>query len=137
MLDGLAKAGFADLRASHLPVLQYLQPTGSRITELAELVRIATPSVVYLVNYLVDHLYVERISDPVDGRAVLVRRTERGWAADRVLHEVTGRSTARWRQCLGEAAVEQLLVSLERLAEATPHVPPTVGSSRRRRSRGE
>ena len=134
MLDALKKAGFGDLRASHLPILQHLRPAGSRITELAELAQIAQPSVVYLVNYLVDHAYVERIPDSLDGRAVLVRRTESGWAVDHVLHEATGRVTARWGQCIGEAAVEQLLTSLERLAKASRPVTSGAGRTRRRRT---
>lgn len=134
MLEGLAKAGFGDLRASHLPILQYLRPAGSRVTELAQLTQIATPSVVYLVNYLAEHDYVERSPDPLDGRAVLVRRTERGWAADRVLHTVTERVTARWIQCMGAATVEQLLTSLQRLAEATRRELLDTRRSRRRRT---
>jgi DNA-binding MarR family transcriptional regulator len=135
LLEGLEKAGFGDLRASHLPILQYLRPAGSRITELAELAHIAQPSVVYLVNFLVDHEYVERFPDPLDGRAVLVRRTERGLTADHVLHAVTEQVTARWSQCIGEAAVEQLLTSLERLADATRPVTAGAGRTRRRTGR--
>ena len=134
MLEGLANAGHGDLRVSHLPILQRLRPAGSRITELAEMAQIAQPSVVYLVNFLVDHEYVERFPDPLDGRAVLVRRTERGWAADHVLHAVTDQVTARWSQCIGEAAVEQLLTSLERLADATRPVTSGAGRARRRRT---
>ena len=118
LLAALAQAGFGDLRSSHLALFRHLQPDGSRVTELAQHLRMTKPSVVYLVNDLEDRGYVERLPDPSDRRAVLVRRTERGRNADRTVQEVTARVVAEWTRALGEVGTEQLLTNLERLVES-------------------
>lgn len=118
LLAALAQAGFGDLRSSHLALFRHLQPDGSRVTELAQHLRMTKPSVVYLVNDLEDRGYVERLPDPSDRRAVLVRRTERGRNADRTVQEVTARVVAEWTRALGEVGTEQLLKNLERLVES-------------------
>jgi DNA-binding MarR family transcriptional regulator len=76
-------AGFEDVRAARLTVLQplFTRPEGARITDLAAWAHVTKPAMVYLVNHLEAHGYVERTADPVDGRAQRVRITERGAAA--------------------------------------------------------
>ena len=76
--EGLAQRGFGDFRTAHGTIGQHIADQGSRVTELAELAQISKPSVVYLVNDLERLGYVERIADPTDGRAKLVRLTARG-----------------------------------------------------------
>jgi DNA-binding MarR family transcriptional regulator len=75
----LQKAGYGDLRISHLVVFQHIDPPGSRVTELAAKAQMTKPSMAYLVEYLEAAGYVERLPDPSDGRARLVHLTERGW----------------------------------------------------------
>src|SRR5438132_8204940 len=78
----LPAAGFTDLRPAHFVVFQHIQPTGSRLTELAELAQITKQSMGYLVDDLEQRGYVERVPDPRDGRARPVRLTARGWELD-------------------------------------------------------
>src|SRR5262245_15144794 len=56
---GLAAAGYEEVRAAHLPVLQPLfsRPEGARITDLAAWARVTKPAMVYLVNHLEAHGY--------------------------------------------------------------------------------
>ncbi len=75
----LQEAGYGDLRISHLVVFQHIDPSGSRVTELAAKAQMTKPSMAYLVEYLEAAGYVERLPDPSDGRARLVHLTERGW----------------------------------------------------------
>lgn len=64
------------------------------------------------MGYLVDQLeaagYVERAADPDDGRAVIVRRTAKGWAANRAVAEEVARIEKDWAGLLGQAKMDQL-----------------------------
>ena len=62
------------------PVLQYLDDAGTRVSVLAERAQITKQSMAELVAHLERHGYVERVPDPADGRAKLVRATDRGRA---------------------------------------------------------
>jgi DNA-binding MarR family transcriptional regulator len=73
-----AAAGFADLRLAHDVVFALLRPDGDRIVDLAKRAQMTKQSMGYLVAYLEAHGYVERVPDPTDRRAQLVRRSARG-----------------------------------------------------------
>ena len=77
---GLAVAGYPDVRAAHFPILQSLHrhPDGLRISVLAERAEMSVQAMWELVEALVGGAYVERIRDPHDGRARLIRFTPRG-----------------------------------------------------------
>lgn len=79
LLRRLHDAGYDDLRIAHLVVFQHIDPEGSRVTDLAAKAQMAKPSMSYLVEHLEDAGYLERLPDPSDGRARLVRLTDRGW----------------------------------------------------------
>src|SRR5436309_11237996 len=69
-------------------VLRSLLARPRRITELASEERVTQPAITLLVNRLADRGWVERASDPSDGRAVLVSLTAEGQAVfDRVKAE--------------------------------------------------
>jgi DNA-binding MarR family transcriptional regulator len=59
-------------------VLRSLQARPRRITELASEERVTQPAITLLVNRLAEKGWVQRISDPSDGRAVLVSLTSAG-----------------------------------------------------------
>jgi DNA-binding MarR family transcriptional regulator len=59
-------------------VLRSLQARPHRITELASEERVTQPAITLLVNRLAGKGWVQRISDPSDGRAVLVSLTPAG-----------------------------------------------------------
>src|ERR1700719_1783592 len=59
-------------------VLRNLRSRPRRITELAAEERVTQPAITLLVNRLAERGWVERISDPSDGRAVLVSLTSEG-----------------------------------------------------------
>jgi DNA-binding MarR family transcriptional regulator len=67
-----------EVRAAHGAVLQFLDDEGTRVTVLAERAHVTKQSMAQLVGHLEAHGYVERAPDPDDGRAKLVRATERG-----------------------------------------------------------
>lgn len=115
---GLAERGFADFRPAHGTIGQHLKDEGSRVTELAELTQLTKPTVVYLVNELERLGYVERVPDPRDGRAKLVRMTSRGVQAQRAGREIVAQIEADWSALLGERDFERLRELLGHLHDA-------------------
>ncbi|QBD82839.1 MarR family transcriptional regulator [Ktedonosporobacter rubrisoli] len=113
--EGLIAAGFHELRPAHTPVFQLLAPQGSRVTDLAEQAGIAKQSMGYLIDYLEKHGYVERIPDPTDGRAQLVRRTPRGWEVNQVSAQLVWEIQQEWTQLLGEERMKHLMSLLSEL----------------------
>jgi DNA-binding MarR family transcriptional regulator len=113
----VAGRGFEDARPSLSVVLQHLRDDGSRITEIAERAQLTKQTVVYLVNELERLGYVERISDPRDGRAKLVRPTGRGHAAVAEARRVAAEIEAEWAARFGAERMAQLRALLEQLHE--------------------
>lgn len=70
----------AVLRASHTQVFESLDPDGTRLTTLAERARMSHQAMGEMVDELTRHGYLERVPDPADGRARLIRPTKRGQA---------------------------------------------------------
>ena len=107
---GLAAAGYGDVRLTHTPVLQplSLRREGMRASELAALAGMTKPSIGYLIEYLEQRDYVERVPDPSDGRAQLVRLTQRGWEMSQTGRLLVWQAEARWADLIGREAVEEL-----------------------------
>jgi DNA-binding MarR family transcriptional regulator len=124
--QGLSDAGFGDVRVSHLAVLQplWLHRGGVRLTDLAALAQMTKPSMAYLVNHLEAHGYVERVADPLDGRAQRVRATERGLEVTRLVREIARRTEAHWEQLIGEEQIVQLKRLLGALVDAVRRAEP-------------
>ena len=116
--ERLAERGFADFRPAHGMIGMHIKDEGSRVTELAHLAQLSKPSVVYLVNELERLGYVERAPDPGDGRAKLVRMTERGARAQRAGREIVAEIGQDWSRLLGEDDFAALRDLLERLHDA-------------------
>lgn len=115
--EGLAERGFPDLRPAHGTIGQLIADDGSRVTELARLSQVSKPTVVYLVNDLERLGYVERVPDPADGRAKLIRLTERGARAQQAGREIVARIEQDWSELLGGRDFTSLRTLLQRLHE--------------------
>lgn len=107
---------FPDYRPTYEPVFQWCKPEGSRLTELAERVGVTKQSLGEIIDALEQRGYVERVPDPTDGRAILIRRTEEGWEINRVARQVVEEIQQEWSQALGEEPFGQLLNFLRMLA---------------------
>jgi DNA-binding MarR family transcriptional regulator len=115
VVQGLDKAGFGDVRPAHFTVFQHLPPDGMRLTALAEAALLTKQSMGYLVDDLEALSYVERIPDPLDRRAKLVRLTARGRQVDDTVRAVIHHMEGDWAARLGEENYQQLLHLLRRL----------------------
>jgi DNA-binding MarR family transcriptional regulator len=67
------------------------------------------------VRYLEGRGYVERVPDPTDGRARLVRLTPRGRDAALAAHAVFTGVEERWKRTLGAQRYKQLKQMLAEL----------------------
>jgi DNA-binding MarR family transcriptional regulator len=117
VLDGYHLAGFTDIRAVHAHVFRLLPSEGCRITELAERAYSSKQATGYLVDYLEEHGYLERVPDPKDGRAQIVRRTERGWELNRMARQLVQQVQNEWAQQLGEERMAVMIESLRLLVQ--------------------
>jgi DNA-binding MarR family transcriptional regulator len=116
---GLAAAGFADLSPAQARVFQRIAPGGSRLTDLAEQAGITKQSAGFLVDQLERSGYVERVPDPADGRARLVRIAERGARSVEASRGIVAEVEAEWTAHLGRRRMEQLREILTDLREIT------------------
>jgi DNA-binding MarR family transcriptional regulator len=106
---GFAAAGHADLRPPHFPILEYIdRERGSRITYLAAHANITVQAMGEMVTYLAERGYVERVPDPSDGRAKLVRLTEQGHETYRLAGQLVTDLEGTWTCSIGEHKMRQL-----------------------------
>jgi DNA-binding MarR family transcriptional regulator len=114
----LAAEGHAAVRPAHGNVMQFLDDDGSRVSVLAERAQMTKQSMAELVAHLERHGYAERIPDPADGRAKLVRATPRGREVYAIARDLMAEITARCTERLGERRMRELRTLLEELGAA-------------------
>ncbi len=114
-LDGLAAAGFEDVRPAHFTVFQHMPPQGIRLTELAEAALLTKQSMGYLVDELETRGYVERAPDPTDRRAKVVRLTARGRQVEDTVRATIQRLEDEWAAHMGQEDYHQLTRLLRKL----------------------
>lgn len=113
----LQRAGFPAMRVAHTQVLENLPAEGIRLTVLAERAQVSHQAMGELVAELVDLGHLERVADPYDGRARLIRPTAAGQALiDQGRWHVQA-LRERWEQQLDGVTVEQVIEALAVLAE--------------------
>ena len=124
VFDALAEAGYDDFTPAQARVFQRIAPGGSRLTDLAEQAAITKQSAGFLVDQLERAGYVERVPDPSDARARLVRIAERGRQAIPLAAAAVAEVESEWAQHLGQRRMGQLRDCLARLREITdPYAP--------------
>jgi DNA-binding MarR family transcriptional regulator len=112
VFDALAAAGFDDFTPAQARVFQRIAPEGSRLTDLAAQAGITKQSAGFLVDQLERSKYVQRVPDPDDGRARLVRIAERGARSVEISSRIVAEVEAEWSAHLGEDRMEQLRQTL-------------------------
>jgi DNA-binding MarR family transcriptional regulator len=119
VMDALAEAGFDDITLAQSRVFQRIGPNGTRVTDLAEQARISKQTATFLVDQLERAGYAERVPDPTDARARLVRIAARGEAGVAVARVVEAEVEAEWTRHLGKRDAAHLRRALTRLREIT------------------
>ena len=110
----LATVGLDDIRPGHGCVFGNIDPeNGSRLTDLAERANMTKQSVGEVTSDLEQHGYLERVADPNDGRAKIIRLTTHGrhayWIGRRLIDELE----REWGERFGEERVVALREALE------------------------
>jgi DNA-binding MarR family transcriptional regulator len=123
--EDLEKSGYADIRQTHGCVFRFVREEGMRLTNLAEMAGITKQSAGELVDDLVDLGYVERIPDPEDRRAKLIRLTDRGAEAQGIGFGLFAELEQHWAERYGAERIAALRELLEEItaAEAPWAVP--------------
>jgi DNA-binding MarR family transcriptional regulator len=98
----LRAQGFLRVRPAHGCVFGNIDGSGSRLTELAERSGLTKQSVGEAVADLEQLGYVERVPDPEDGRAKIIRLTPRGSEALDAARSIFADIEARLSAAIGE-----------------------------------
>jgi DNA-binding MarR family transcriptional regulator len=117
--EAVAAAGFTDITLAQARVAARIAPGGSRVTDLAEQARVTKQSAAFLVEQLEAAGYVERVPDPTDGRARLVRLTSRARGVVQAANAEVERVLAEWSDHVGEERLRQMHETLRDLREIT------------------
>jgi len=112
-------AGFEDVTIAQSRLLMGIDEQGTRLSVLADRAQIAKQTATALVDKLERAGYVERVPDPSDGRARLVRMTPRAEAALPAARAEEERIEAEWRALLGRELMDHLRTALTTLRGAT------------------
>jgi DNA-binding MarR family transcriptional regulator len=113
----LAEQGHPHIRVAHGNVFQFLDDDGTRVSVLAERAQMTKQSMGELVAHLEAHGYVERVPDPSDGRAKLVRATASGQAVYPLARAAIAEVEAQWAQRIGKSKLRRLRELLEELSD--------------------
>lgn len=117
--EALARAGYPDIQPTHgNNLFRHIDGDGSRITEIAERAQLTKQYIGNLAEYLEARGYVERIPDPTDGRAKIVRFTEQGRDVERVAEQVLGQIEEELTARLGDEKMTHLRALLAELDAA-------------------
>lgn len=91
------------------------RPDGMRLTELAAGAGMTKQSMGELVDQMEASGYVERVRDPTDGRARLVRLTSRGWEMGRLVRKRVREIQDEWGERVGGEAIRSLEETLRKI----------------------
>ena len=118
---GLALAGHPAIRQPHLPIFEYIdRERGSRVSYLAKHANITAQAMGELVDYLTAHGYVERVPDPADGRAKIIRLSGRGREAQALAQGIFADIEREWAERVGRERMDTLREVLEELTALEP-----------------
>jgi DNA-binding MarR family transcriptional regulator len=123
-LARLAARGHEVVRAPHGAVFQYLDDAGTTVSVLAGRAQVTKQAMAELVRHLEDHGYVERVPNPQDRRAKLVRTTDRGREVFAVMREQVAELEERVTATLGTGRAGALREDLDALRRSFAPSPP-------------
>lgn len=121
--------GHKVLRPAHGRLMVFLDWSGSRISDIAKAQDVSKNAVGQLVAELEEWGYVERIPDPADGRAKLVRYTERGRALIADAATIAATLDAEIEAIVGAERLEALRHTLADICHALSLGPQTGGGA--------
>src|SRR5256885_9112932 len=117
-------AGCTNIRPGQGCVFGTIDPEGSRLTDLAARAHMTKQSVGEAASDLEQRGYLERVPDPNDGRAKIIRLTDRGREAHAIGRGLIDDIERDWAERFGTEQVAALREALEAItAERLEAVP--------------
>jgi DNA-binding MarR family transcriptional regulator len=117
MFGRMAAEGFQDVREGHGCVFGFIDlEQGSRLTDLAERSGLTKQAVGEAVAELERKGYLERVPDPEDGRAKIIKLTGRGVDAALTGRRLFKEIEDEWAERYGEERVASLRECTEEIA---------------------
>ena len=117
LLTHLRAAGFDDLREVHRPLLRYPPIDGWRPTQLAAHLRLSKQATNDILRDLEECGYVRLERDLTDGRARIIRYTDRGWRLFDTGSRISGEIGARWADTIGQEQYRQFAAALQTIVD--------------------
>ena len=117
--EGVLQAGYTDLSRAHVLLFRWPTIDGLRPSELAARNQLSRQTINDLLSDLEKRGYLERTLDPTDGRARIVRLTERGWNLQQVLSDMSFATEREWAQVIGETRYGEFRSTLYELVAYT------------------
>ncbi len=118
-LEGFVAEGHVGLQPAHQAVITHLRVSGTRLTELAQHASMSKQAMGQLIDELERLGYVERVSDPTDGRAKIVRFTPAGLELIKDGTEIASATQREYAQLIGKKKLDLLRDILEELHAKT------------------
>lgn len=119
IIEAVNRAGYTDYTLAQARLGARISPHGSRLSDLAAQAQISRQTASALVDRLEKAGYVERVVDPTDARARLVRIAPRGAEVIPIARAEEARIEAEWTQHLGRRKMSQLREALTLLRAVT------------------
>jgi DNA-binding MarR family transcriptional regulator len=105
--------GYPDIRPGHGCVFRFIEVEGSRLTQLAGRAGMTKQAVGEVVADLERLGYLERVPDPEDGRAKIIRLSARGWDAQAAALRIFADIELRWARAVGDEQVAEVRKTIE------------------------
>lgn len=109
-------AGYAEMTDAQLTLFEHLDPEGARLTTLAAHAGLTKQSMIELIDRAEAADFVERLADPEDGRAKIVRLTRRGLDLSHVVSRAMQEAEQAFAPAPGTAHRDQVDQALSALA---------------------
>jgi DNA-binding MarR family transcriptional regulator len=119
VVAAMRRAGIDDITLAQARVAARIGPNGTRLTDLAEQAQVTKQTATAIVDRLEAAGYVERVRDPTDGRARLVRLTGKAAALLPVARAEEAQIEREWEAHLGPRRMRELREALVLLREIT------------------
>lgn len=120
MLEAIQEAGYPYVRMPHIALMAHMTSEGLRITEFADLMQVTKSAASQLVSWLEGHGLVERVADPADRRATLVRATPAAHVGFRAARHRYAEIEDEWEQAIGAEGLVSLAYTLREIESLRP-----------------
>lgn len=112
VLELMNAKGHAETRVAHVHLTRNLDVEGTRLTELARRASMSKQAMGELVDQCVELGLVDRVADPSDGRARIIRFTPAGLEWLEAFRDAVGAAEREMRVALGKATMDVILKGL-------------------------